>query len=132
MVLLLPGFCLCVCEVEPTLFFALLLVIKFLNLDIFSGSYNSSGWKPLCCCGGGGLYFVFVVFSLLTDCCLFSKYSPSTRACSHGYTEQHAQRVEGRCGLSAQWVGGSARRIPRGGTLRGSWVEFLLGTVFLT
>lgn len=85
-VLLLPGFCLCVCEVEPTLLFVLLFVTKFLNLDIFSGSYNSSGWKPLCCFGGGGLYFVFVVSSLLTDCCLFSKYSPSTRACSHGYT----------------------------------------------
>lgn len=109
----------------------LLLVSKFLNLYILSDSYNSSCWKSLCRFWGSGFYFVLMVSALLTDCCLFSKYSPSTSPFSHRYTEQHAQReLEGRYGLSTQWIGGSAQRIPSGGTLRGSWMEFLLSTVF--
>lgn len=102
-----------VCEVEPALLFVLLLVSKFLNLYILSDSYNSSCWKSLCRFWGSGLYFVLMVSALLTDCCLFSKYSPSTSPFSHRYTEQHAQReLRGGMGLALSGLGDLLRGYP--------------------
>lgn len=78
-------------------------------------------WFVLCAYGFCIAHWLLPVFQVLPI------YQPFL---SQIYWAACTKRVEGRYGLDTQWIGGSAQRIPSGGTLRGSWMEFLLSTVF--